>query len=122
MDERDCTTHRTVFQRAVPSLHLLTLGFHVLSDRFDEQQFGKAGEHRIRFDALGVRAGQSVRVVRDGEAPRTLPVEADEFAHEEVIRVSGPTFVRFELLEDGEPVVVTNPLRLDVATPGDDAP
>jgi hypothetical protein len=80
--------------------------------RMGELVFVPTGPHRVRFDALGVRAGQQVRWIRDGEVAGVLPVEGEEFALEQTIEVQDATFVRFEVLEGGERIVLSNPLYL----------
>jgi hypothetical protein len=80
--------------------------------RMGDLVFVPVGPHRVRFDALGVRPGQAVRWIRDGEVMKTLPVESEEFALEETVDVRSATFVRFEVLEEGERIVLSNPLYL----------
>jgi len=74
------------------------------------------GAQLLTLHAEGLRSGQSLRVIRDGTpvAVHEPAAAAIRVGHE--IDVDAPTFVRFEVLEDGAPVVSSNPIHF---VPGD---
>jgi hypothetical protein len=80
--------------------------------RMGDLVFVPKGEHPVRFDVVGLRAGQRVRWILDGQVRRAPPVGGKDFSHEETIDVQSATFVRFEVLEGDEVIVLSNPLYL----------
>ncbi len=78
------------------------------------------GPQTVRFLASGLRAGQRVRLVRDGQPIRTLAPTGDEVDVSETIDVRANGFVRFEIVEDGAAVALSNPLYF--VLPGHDVP
>jgi hypothetical protein len=69
-----------------------------------------AGEQVVRFRVQGLRAGQSLRLLRDGRPLRTISPADAEVEVRERISVLSNTFVRFEIIDQGEIVALSNPL------------
>jgi hypothetical protein len=78
------------------------------------------GERVVRFRAEGLRAGQRVRLVRDGRPLRTLTPAGAVVELSERISVLSNTFVRFEIIDQGEVVALSNPLYF--VLPGHEVP
>jgi hypothetical protein len=78
--------------------------------RMGEVVVTRAGERVVRFRAEGLRAGQRIRLVRDGRPLRTLTPAGSVVELSERISVLSNTFVRFEIIDRGEIVALSNPL------------
>ena len=72
------------------------------------------GPQVIEIVADGLRAGQSVRVIRDGEVMAEHATGAAEFRARHRIEVDASTFVRTEVMADGEPIALSNPIHFVV--------
>jgi len=70
----------------------------------------KQATQRVTYRASGLRPGQTIRIVRDGQPTGEHRLTADSFEHSQEIPTDQATFVRFEVLESGQPVVFSNPL------------
>ncbi len=79
--------------------------------RMGDLQRVDAGPQRIEISAEGLRAGQSVRVIRDGEEMAVHATGETTLRVSHEIEIGGPTFVRIEVTEAGEPVALSNPIR-----------
>ena len=73
------------------------------------------GPQRLTLRAEGLREGQWVRVIVDGQPMRAWEPEGPIFQGVYEIDVAAPSFVRFEILEGDEPIALSNPIhfRLD---------
>ena len=74
------------------------------------------GPLALTFHAEGLKPGQSVRLIRDGEPLGRFEVDGSSWSHRARLEVADPTFVRFEILEGEEVVAVSNPLYVDLAS------
>lgn len=68
------------------------------------------GEKVVRFRAEGLRTGQQLRLVLGGRPIRTVTPASGEVELRERISVLSNTFVRFEIIEQGEIIALSNPL------------
>ena len=80
------------------------------------------GRQRLSFRAEGLRPGQRLRLVRDGDALRTVLPAPGQMTIEESIDVGGPTFVRFEVREEAGAVAFSNPLYFVSETDASEIP
>ncbi len=84
---------------------------------------GRMGEVLVRepgpldliFEATGLRAGQSIRLLRDGASVGEYPTSKPDWTRRARLEIDAPTFVRFEVVEGGEAVALSNPLYVDLA-------
>jgi len=86
-----------------------------------------SGPQRLALRVAGLRAGQSVRLIRDGRVAAKWPREGPALAVGATVEVSAPTFFRIEVVEEGEPVVLGNPIHFvpasaDATQPGRERP
>ena len=69
------------------------------------------GLQRLTLRAEGLREGQWVRVIADGQPMRTWEQDGPTFEGVYEMDISEPTFVRFEILEGDEPIALSNPIH-----------
>ena len=81
-----------------------------------------AGPHTVVHRAEGLRPGQRIRLVRDGQPVATFSPDGARFEHTQTISVERPTFVRFEVREDESAVALSNPLYLVPDSQAGDVP
>ena len=77
------------------------------------------GPAQVTFHARGLRPGQEIRLVLDGEVVEEFLPAGRDWSRNTGVNVEGPTFVRFEVVQDGEPVALSNPLYFDLIPDGD---
>ena len=76
------------------------------------------GPAEVTVQARGLRGGQSIRLVLDGEPVGEFEPKGPEWTRRVLVDVQGPTFLRFEVLEAGEAVALSNPLYFDLVPSG----
>lgn len=69
------------------------------------------GPQVVEVRADGLRAGQSVRVIQDGEVLAVHAAGQTTLRARHTLGVTRPTFVRIEVVADGEPVALSNPIH-----------
>ncbi|MCS5637287.1 MAG: CehA/McbA family metallohydrolase, partial [Myxococcota bacterium] len=72
------------------------------------------GPLELTFHAQGLREGQSIRLVGDGVSLGEFESKGPDWSRRAVVDVQGPTFLRFEVLEAGRAVALSNPLYIDL--------
>jgi hypothetical protein len=68
------------------------------------------GRQEVRFHAEGLREGQRLRLIRDGQPLRSVIRTGEALTVTRRIDIDGPTFVRLEVRADGATVALSNPL------------
>jgi hypothetical protein len=71
------------------------------------------GSLELTFYAEGLRADQSIRLIRDGASLGQFEVDGESWSHPMTLSVDAPTFVRLEVLEGEAVVALSNPLYVD---------
>ncbi|MAJ61034.1 MAG: hypothetical protein CBC48_14380 [bacterium TMED88] len=74
------------------------------------------GHQGIRLRANGLRDGQSIRLIRDGTPVASFEPTGSVFEERYEFEISTPSFVRFEVIESGEPIALTNPIHFRLIT------
>jgi hypothetical protein len=85
--------------------------------RMGDVQIVEPGPQVIEVMAVGLRAGQSLRVIRDGEVMAEHASGEATLRARHTIEVGASTFVRIEVMADGEPIVLSNPIHFVVRGP-----
>jgi len=78
--------------------------------RMGEVVLAAPGPRGITLRAEGLRKGQRVRLIRDGERVQGWPVEGDRFERRHAIEVASASSLRFEVVEAGAPIALSNPI------------
>ena len=79
----------------------------------------RPGFRTIHYRADGIRPGQVVHLIRDGKVVRRIEPQGASFAFEESLPADRAGFVRFELVQDGSPIALSNPLYFSANAPAE---
>jgi len=71
------------------------------------------GSLEVTFHAEGLRADQSIRLIRDGASLGQFEVDGESWSRPVALSVDAPTFVRLEVLEGEAVVALSNPLYVE---------
>jgi hypothetical protein len=72
------------------------------------------GPLELTFHARGLRAGQTLGLVQDGVSVGEFEPKGPAWSRRALVDVQGPTFLRFEVLEAGEAVALSNPIYIEL--------
>ena len=79
--------------------------------RMGEVVQANPGRQGVTLRGKGLRSGQSIRVIQDGLPAAYFQPLAEAFEERYEFDLSKDGFVRFEVIESGEPVALTNPIH-----------